>query len=135
MARGRSAAKGRGCFAAFDRAYSAFERLAVRIVIARVHEPARITALDITLECGGQMDRRGDRAGSPESIACPAAQPKFQFSFLFVVDSKSRRDGVFCHVESRRGGKTSLTIYSNRFLGPSRTGKFAPSDKIAANCI
>src|SRR4249919_3701528 len=41
----------------------ALERGVIRIVIARVHEPARISAFDIAFEGGGKMDRRGDRTG------------------------------------------------------------------------
>ena len=39
------------------------KRLPIWIVVARVHEPARVSALDVALERGGQMNRSGHRPG------------------------------------------------------------------------
>src|SRR5438105_1275438 len=56
---GRPATKSRGRMAAFQGTDSLFEHAAVWIVIARVHEPAGITAFNIAFERGGKINRGG----------------------------------------------------------------------------
>src|SRR5260370_33935886 len=60
---GRASAKSRRCLTAFEHADSTFQRLTIWIVIARVHKTARISALDISLEGGGEVDRCRNRSG------------------------------------------------------------------------
>ena len=59
-----SRSESRGRCASFQRSHSLFERPAIGVVVARVHESARVGPFDVALECGGQMDRRGHRACS-----------------------------------------------------------------------
>src|SRR5207245_6089621 len=62
---GRSRAggeRGRGC-AAFERADSFFQRLPVWIVVARVHESARVSSFHVAFEGRGKMNGRRDGAG------------------------------------------------------------------------
>ena len=56
----RPAAKSRCGLAAFEHADSALQRLAVWIVVARVHESARISAFNVALESGGEINRRSN---------------------------------------------------------------------------
>ena len=48
---------------AFERADPALQGLAVGIVVARVHEPARVGAFDVALEGGGKVNWGGDCPG------------------------------------------------------------------------
>src|SRR6266700_5869635 len=60
---GRATAKSRGGLAAFEYADAVFQRFAVRIVVARVHKPARIRALGVSLESRGKINRRRNCPG------------------------------------------------------------------------
>jgi hypothetical protein len=53
-----AAAKSRRGLAAFEQADAALQRLAVRIIVARVHESARVSAFNVALESGGKMNGR-----------------------------------------------------------------------------
>ena len=75
----RACAERRGCFAAFDRTDTALQRLAIRIVVARVHEPARVTSFHVALKCGGEMNGRGD--GSGRRIDCVSGMHGQGFNF------------------------------------------------------
>ena len=54
----RATPKSRRSLAAFEQADAALERLTIRIVVARVHESARVRAFNVALEGGGKMNGR-----------------------------------------------------------------------------
>src|SRR5215468_11230277 len=60
---GGAGGEGRGRFAAFEDCHTALQRLPIRIVVARVHEPARVRALDVAFERGGKINGGGDCPG------------------------------------------------------------------------
>ena len=59
----RSGAECRGRGTAFQRAYPALQCLPVGIVVARVHEPARVRSVYVAFERRGQINRGGDCSG------------------------------------------------------------------------
>src|SRR6266404_5517730 len=74
--------------AAFERADSFLERLTIWIVVARVHEPARVGALHVTLESGGEMNR--SRNGAGRRIDCVAGVDSQSFYAHRIVDLSTR---------------------------------------------
>ena len=77
---GAGAGSERGCtHAAFERADSFFQRLSVGIVVARVHESARISPFEVTFERSGEVDRGRDRAGGGIYFVAGVHGKRFNF--------------------------------------------------------
>src|SRR6266487_5745255 len=84
-----SGSKGGRAGTAFKRADSLLEGLAIWIVVARIHEPARIGAFDVPLESGREMDRSRNGAGG--GIDCVAGVDSQSFYAHRIVDLSTRR--------------------------------------------
>src|SRR5205823_6068221 len=67
----------------------------IRVIVARVHEPAGIRSLDIALESGGEMNRRRHRAGRRIDPMTSMNREGFQANFtpIFHNERQSRRHG------------------------------------------
>src|SRR6266404_8852735 len=74
--------------AAFERADSFLERLTIWIVVARVHEPARVGALYVTLESRGKMNRNRNCAGG--GIDCVPGVHGQSFNAHRIADLSTR---------------------------------------------
>src|SRR5262249_61205614 len=61
--RGHAGSEGGGRGAPFSRANAHLERIAVRIVVASVHEAARVGYFKVAFERGREEDRGGDGGG------------------------------------------------------------------------
>ncbi len=89
-----SGSKSRRGRSAFQRADTLFKRLAIGIVVARIHEPARISAIDVALERGGKINRRGDRPSRRiDGMACV---DRHSFNFHFDRRYKVKRNCRSC---------------------------------------
>src|SRR5947208_16681067 len=53
---------------ALERAHPVLQRFSIRVIVARVHEPADISSVDIALKRGREMNRRRDRTGCPFNL-------------------------------------------------------------------
>src|ERR1041385_4484977 len=85
----RSTPKSSSGRAAFQRADSLLQRLTIWVVVARVHEPARVGALHVALKSGGEMNRSRNCAGG--GIDCVAGVDSQSFYTHRIVDLSTGR--------------------------------------------
>ena len=71
---------------ALERRDSLLERLPIGVVVARLHEPARVRAFDVAFESGGEMNGRRDGAGSRIYVVSGMHGQSFDFHFLLLAE-------------------------------------------------
>ncbi len=87
---------------AFKRADTLLQRLTVWIAVARVHEPARVGALHVTLESGGEMNRSRNCAGG--GIDCVPGMHGQSFYTHRIVDLSTRHGMDSSHFRREKRG-------------------------------
>lgn len=118
-----AATEGRCGDSAFERAHPVLQRFAIRVIVARVHEPARISSFDIALKRGREVNWCRDCAGCGVNLVSGMNRHCFHVNLAQVfrhacnLGSRAIRCQTFHYWRSgfqpadgcgqRRGGSTS----------------------------
>src|SRR5438874_5217755 len=109
-----AAAKGCRGGSVLERAHPVLQRFSIWVIVARVHEPAGISSLDIALKRGREMNRRRDCTGCRVNLMPGMNRHRLHANFAPVFRH-------VCNLGSRAIPCQTFLVAQASYASPART--------------